>query len=363
MNIQIDRKNLLNALCAVKPGLAVKEIVEQSSSVVFSEGYIHTYNDEVYLCYPYQTEFEGAIIGQELFALLNKASENTLKLIIDEQKLKIKIKGKNFTANLPYEKKVTLPYEEIPKPDKWFDLPDSFCDDIELCLFSISRELMKPLLTCIHCNQNTIESSDDFRITRKTLSNIFFPEELLLPGKSMKALINIQPTKYCKVAGWIWFMNNKNILYSCRIFNTNKAYPDFTPILKVEGGQLVFPDNVLDIIDKAKIFSLDPVSEKHMINVQIKDSTLTISSESHRGTFSEEIRARHRGDNANFRINPEFLKTVLNKISYQCKIDNTRAKFEGNNYEHVIRIMSEKFDQQVNKDSNNNEDTDYGIPF
>lgn len=350
MVTKINRKELWEALLIIQPGLAIKELVEQSTSVVFLANFLHTYNDEIYLSYPYKSDFEGAVGGKELFHLLGKCSnDEELKFSIEKNKLKIK--GKRLQATVPYEKKISLPFEEIPKPDgTWNILPDSFCDDLKLCLFSVSKELLKPLLTCIHCYKDSIESCDDYRFTKRTLDKIFFPDALLLPGKIIKGLIDINPIKFFKVKGWIWFENEEKVQFACRTFETNKKYPDLNPYLTVEGSQMIFPEDTLNIIDRANIFTLDPILQQRTLKVYVKNSTLTISSQSHSGTFSESTRSRHRGNEIHLQVNPEFLKSVLSKISYECKIDNTRMKFEGNGYVHVVRVLSKPLEESPPND-------------
>ena len=45
--MKINKQQFIEALELVKPGLAAKEIIEQSTSFVFRAGQVITYNDEV----------------------------------------------------------------------------------------------------------------------------------------------------------------------------------------------------------------------------------------------------------------------------------------------------------------------------
>ena len=44
--LRVNRQLLLDALMSVTPGLTQKELIEQSSCVVFRNGQVYTFNDE-----------------------------------------------------------------------------------------------------------------------------------------------------------------------------------------------------------------------------------------------------------------------------------------------------------------------------
>jgi hypothetical protein len=52
---------LFVVLKAVEPGLSQRDVVEQSSCFVFKNGYVYTYNTEVFCRHPYRVNFEGAV--------------------------------------------------------------------------------------------------------------------------------------------------------------------------------------------------------------------------------------------------------------------------------------------------------------
>lgn len=337
--MEINRKELLKALIAIKPGLISKETVEQSSCVVFLNNWIHTYNDEIYICYPYDIDLKGAVGGQELFSLLNKVSEETLQLIVKENELLVE--GEKFKSSLNLQTGILLPFGEIEDPEEWNTLPEDFCESLKFCSFSVGKSLEQPILTCIHCNKDKMESADSYRFTRKKWEHLYFKESLLIPGKSIIPLININPVYYSKVNGWVWFKNENDVLLSCRTYNLE--YVDLDKYIEVKGSKIKFPKETIDIIDKASIFSKDPIEGNSNISLVVEKGLLTISSKSHRGTYEEKVRIRHQGNNFQVKINPEFLKSILSKASHSCVVDDTKMKFEEeNSIIHVIRIISKK---------------------
>jgi hypothetical protein len=69
----MKKTDLIKALEAVKPGLANKEMIEQSTSFAFMEDRVVTYNDEISISHPLKgIPIVGAIKADELYAFLSK---------------------------------------------------------------------------------------------------------------------------------------------------------------------------------------------------------------------------------------------------------------------------------------------------
>ena len=68
----MNREELTKALTSVKAGLADKDIVEHSTSFVFTKGVVITYNDEVSVRYPLDLGVEGAVAASPVLAFLGR---------------------------------------------------------------------------------------------------------------------------------------------------------------------------------------------------------------------------------------------------------------------------------------------------
>ena len=83
----MNRKELLGALSAVRPGLANKEVMEQSCSFVFDGGMVCTYNDEIAVSHPVPEGISGAVRASELFSLLSKFPDEEIGVEVTEAEL------------------------------------------------------------------------------------------------------------------------------------------------------------------------------------------------------------------------------------------------------------------------------------
>ena len=72
----INRKKLLKELESVKKGLSAKDLIEQSTTFIFKNQKIVTYNDEIFAMTPTDVEIEGCVKADSLMQLLSKIKDD-----------------------------------------------------------------------------------------------------------------------------------------------------------------------------------------------------------------------------------------------------------------------------------------------
>lgn len=338
--MKVKRAELLEALKKVQPGLAAKEIIEQSQCFVFSEGDLITYNDEIMVSCPCElaNKIEGAVRAEELFAFLSKIKNETVDIVIKENELRVS--SKRAKVGIPFSAEIELPFDELqlPKDDAWVKLPEAFAEGIWKCSTTASRDMTKPVLTCIHLNGNCIESSDDYRITSFVLGGKrkVFPKPILLPAKSARDLARYVPTEYGLTKGWVHFTNEDGIIFSSRVFEDE--YPDINQYLEVDGEAVDIPEGIETVLERAGIFSKAEIAEDESIEVSIGTSSMTVSGEGDHGWFVEEVPIKRKGAVIRFRINPSFFKDLVD-LHPKITVGEDRIRIETENVVHVVSLM------------------------
>src|ERR1700679_2349375 len=89
--VKVNREELLSKLQSVQPGLASREVIQQSSCYCVTGGYIVTFNEEIACRIPsgLPKDFEGAIQATPLLALLQKLEEEFVTFEINDKELKV----------------------------------------------------------------------------------------------------------------------------------------------------------------------------------------------------------------------------------------------------------------------------------
>lgn len=339
--MKTNRQELIDVLKAVKPALASKEIIEQSTSFVFKNNKVSTYNDEIMISHPIDLDLEGAVQAQQFFELLNKCKDEGIE--ITTTKSELKIKGGKFKAGIRLDAEINLPIEEIPMPGKrdWKQLPDEFIKAIQYCLFSAGTDMSKPLLTCIHMFLPLIESTDNMRLTQYTLDTRADKDEphVFLPARAVAELINYPISKYGITKGWVHFKTPEGVVFSCRTMEGE--FPAVKHIIGMKGEPITFPTNMTETLERAEVMSETEITRERIVSIEIHENSITVKSRSKVGWYKEKFRARYSGSRVLFSINARFLMEILKHLR-KAELDSENGqmiKFTGDNFVHVIAVM------------------------
>ena len=334
-DMKIEKEKLIKALEIVKPGLASKEMIEQSTSFAFMGGRVVTYNDEISISHPVEDmDITGAVKADELYKLLGKLKTKTIQLVIKNNEIRLK-SGKAL-AGITLQEEIQLPLEELGDFGEWFPVPALLMEALHFCMFSASVDMSRPVLTCVHVSDSGfVESCNNFRLTRYELGEESPVGDFLIPVSSVKSLVKYSITQLASGQGWIHFKSKDDTIFSCRVFEDK--YPDVSGLLKVKGTKFTFPENVMSVIDKAAIFSKREQFLDETVQVSIMANELKVRSEDIVGWFEEKIDISYEGDDITFAINPTFLKDVLVKKA-PCLLSKDKLKFKGKNWSHVVSL-------------------------
>lgn len=330
--MKINKQNLLIALEIVKPGLASKELIEQSTSFCFISGSVVTYNDRISVSCPVEDlELEGAVNATELYAYIKKVKQDEITAEIEDSE--ILLKAGRSKVGLTLHEEIVLPVKEIGEIKKWKKLPDDFAAGLHLTMGSCSRNMSDPVLTCVHINKDRLEGSDNMRISDYTLISKVPVKAFLLPADTCAQVVKMVPSEIAAGEGWVHFRSPQNgAVLSCRIFE--EEYPDVKQFLDVEGIDITFPKNLPKLIDKAGIFSKRDHTLDETIEIKIESNKLFVSSKSDSGWFKESVRILYKGDDIEFSITPYLLQDIL-KQTFTGVISDNCLLFKGENWNYV----------------------------
>lgn len=323
--------DLLNALEIVKPGLASREIIEQTNAFAFIKGRVVTYNDEISLSHPVEgLDITGAVQAEELYQLLRKIKKEEIEITVTDNE--ISINAGKAKAGLVLQQEIKLPLQEVDTHSEWHKLPAEFTKPLRFAVAACSHDSSQPILKSVHVNQKGyVEGSDNFRVTRYTLAKRMPVKTFLIPATSVKEVIKLNPTEVAEGTGWIHFRTAAGTTLSCRVYE--EVFPDTTPFLKVEGAEINFPKTITDILDRAAVFT------ENDVDVTLKDNRIVISSKSDTGWFKEEANAAYEGEPITFSVVPGLLRDILAETQH-CLYNGNLLKFEGEGWVYVSSVIA-----------------------
>jgi DNA polymerase III sliding clamp (beta) subunit (PCNA family) len=336
--MKIETSKFKKALDIVKPALAGKEIIEQTTSFAFIEGNVVTYNDEICITQPLEgVAIDGVIKAEELYKFLTKVKEKEFDINVTDSE--VVMKAGRAKVGFALNKEILLPLgEEISEKGDWKDLPSTFLQACKFAVASASTDMSDPKLTCIHIvKTGVIEATNNYRLVIWTLGTAIPIPTTLIPATSIREVIKIQPTKVSKGNGWVHFKNESGTVISCRVFD--EKFVNTSAIMKDIGKvkKMVFPDGLLQILEKAEVFTQEQKTDGS-VTIEIKDGKLTVKSESTTAWFKEALPYDGEEQFA-FSITPYLLKDIL-KQTNECSYNKNVLKFEGEQWLYVTGLRS-----------------------
>lgn len=354
--MKVDHKGLLNALESVQPGLAKKEIVEQTNHFVFDGEYIMTFNGEVGVTKHFPTGIEGTVSADKLYPLVKKIPpdpEGEINIVMEEGEILISGKGNKFRSGLKFDPEITLDLQNIKTANekKWKDLPGNFIEAVQFSLASAGTDMSRPLMTCIHFNSELVESNDNYRFSRMFLeTEVFGDDDFVIPASSMQVLVKY-PIKKFQVAytdkskeqpAFIHFQTNSDVVISLSVWpdeyvETEELYNSPTSEIDIS-----FPKTTLDALDRANIFGKGEHALDSEVIIQLMKRKMLISAEDDSGWIKEEMAINYQGkEKIKFAINPSFLIQVIRQFR-EATVSTNMMRFSGSNWDHLIVLYMEE---------------------
>lgn len=337
--MEITKDKLKNALSTLKPGLSKKDGIGESNCFVFNNGYISTFNNELWFNYPMPEIQESFIIGSdEIMQLLDKTKVDTVTLNVTEKLLVLQAgKSKAGFNTIAIEVPVDVSFFENKV---WEKLPTDFQTAIKFAAMSASNDLINPIVQCVSVKSDgTIVGTNNFRLSFWDLGTTIPIKDTLIPADSILKILTINPTSFISDDEWIHFKNDEGVIASCRVLYDN--FPNVTPVLnKIKGGHsILFPDGINNALDKAIIFIEDD-KQAQTVSISYKSNYLSIDSESDsKGFYKERILMDADVSDFNFLIDPSFLKDIL-KRSKKCLLHTEQniISFQDENWTYLAML-------------------------
>lgn len=348
--MKINKLELQQALAIVKPGLASKEVLEQTTSFAFINGRVITYNDELSISHPVKgIDFTGVVKAEELYGLLQRLKKEEIEIELVESELRITC-GR-VKAGLKLATEIILPIEsEIGVIKKWLDIPDpeEFAKHLFFAMNTCSTDMSQLKLTCVNVTEEgMVQASDSFRLIQCKGKPMPVPT-FLIPASLVNEVLKIDP-KQIKLKGpWIHFKNDEGtILSTRRVDDSYVSQEQIDRILENKGSAvLVFPKVIDSMIDRVGQFAKRDFSFDETIDVAIKNGKITLSAEAlQTKSWIKESAAIESEQSLNFSMTPSLFTGIL-KETRQCALskDMKKATFtsKAGSWKYAIMLRGEQ---------------------
>jgi len=331
--MKINRENFLRDLSMVKAGLSPREFIEQSSCLVFQNGQVMTFNDEVACRKEIEgLNFTGAIQANSLFDILEKLEDPELEAT-ENDRGELEFRGKRKKFGITKDAEIFLPIDKVEIPSKWHKLPEEFTEAIKVVQHCVSTDESKFLLTCVHLHPDHVEACDNLQIMRVRFET-GLPKPMLARGTSIAHVADLEMNQIAMTKAWIHFKNEKGLMYSCR--RHNDEYPILDKLIQFEGHPIKLTKGLAAASDRAAIFAMDKSGDP-LVKVTIKPGMVRVMGQGLTGWYKEVKKVTYEGPAMEFVIAPDLLKYISEKYTDAQIIQGKQSKLKvvGGSWEYV----------------------------
>jgi len=316
----INRNDLIEALLKVKPGIANKEFLEQSSHFILNEEEIISYNDEVSISCPFTTKMKCTVDAGLFFKLIDKMEGDDLNLKLEDKKLKIEcgsVKAELIIVEnsniFPYTEKLIDEQNEL----EWEKVPSDFIHAIKMCLFSASSDKTLGTLTCIWFEDDSIFSTDRYRMSWYKL-NGNLNKKFYIEAEFLKGLLNVESDilEFALGKSWCHFSMTDDTIYSVRLIvpestlSIKEKFEQFQPALET-----ALSDDFLKAVETVSLISQNVEEQSQYVEIEFSKDNILVYSESEKGTIQKTVKSIFNTKTPfSISVSPTYLCQALSNI-------------------------------------------------
>jgi len=333
--MKFNRNQLLETITLVMPGIDKREIIEQMGHIMFTGSEIITYNDQISIAVPLQTDFSCSVKADTLFKILTRLKTETVGLMTTKTELRIITKGTKAGISIIVEDDladiIKKLHTDISK-NKWSKLPNNFLTGLSLCAFAASSSEEDQTMTCIKCENDLIECGDKTRVSRYHLKEKV--SKFLIKAGIVKELVKFEVDKYLRSPSWIHFKTQDEVIFSCR--RIIGEFIDYDNAFENKKGiKFELPSNIKEILNLVSIVTDYDEKVDKAVKLKLENNTLTCRSQTETGWITKTTKINYKGKSIEMTLNPTMFSAVLDKAS-TIFVNNERVLFESGDFKHII---------------------------
>ena len=337
--MEIKKEEMLRALNTVKSGLANKTMLAQMEAIMFTGTDIITYNDQICVLCPFETDFEAAINHKDLLKVVNKISTETFDMTLNENEVRIKAKGTKAGFNVVLEDEISEKLNgliaQIPNAEnglEWHDLPSEFMKGALLCLPAASTDQSQGVLTCLYTNGKDLLCSDNQRVSWYEMSEDL-GAEFFNKATVLKEISQFDFKKFFVSDSWVNFITDNDVIFSVRLIKGKpidyykKVFDGFSG-----GKSIELPEGLREIIEGASVMAAEDDST---VWISFKDGKVSSGTQSNRGWIEKDLEIKYDSEATEFTVDASSLLQILG-MPLKAVVGDKKSYFECENFKHVL---------------------------
>lgn len=330
---QVRTSDFRKQLEAAAAGLSSIKVFDQAMCFIFTDGFITTFNDEVYAKVPTGLNVTGAVNGNALLRLVKAIDQGAVT--VQEGDGELLVIGKNERSGILLEKEITLPLDKIEQPKKWVRVSERFTEAIRGAVeCAKTSHLSKFALTCVHIHPDRIEGCDNTHAIRFKLKTPI-KKSILIRALSAARAAAHEIKEISVTTGWCHFKTVSNVIIGCKTHADD--YIKMDNVLTGKGKKLAFPKDLIKAVMRAEIFTSED-QDRNYVHVSLKPGSVRIRGEGVSGWHEKQSKLDYDGPEITIKVIPDLFVKLI-KTHDECELlTEDRLLFRGNGFAYVLCV-------------------------
>ncbi len=345
----MERLKLVDALKKVMPGIGEKEtLLEGTSSFMFDNEWIKTFNDTISVSYPFKTDIKCLVKAQEFFKILSKMENDEVTMIVEGEKLLITSGNTSLKMVITDSSNLTSLVDNLSlESSQWGKLPENFTTGLKSCTIFAATNKAYESLCSISVGKDGIISSDNFRAGWFHI-DVDMEEEFILPIDAVKNLVQIENLiEYSQNTAWAQFRNKEGLYFSVRKISTDfprdaiKGFLDFSFVKDSE--EYSFPEKIKSAVERAAILSSVNSDGREYIEMLLdKKNNLIIKGSKQFGEIEDKIAPDEKWKfpkDLILKIDPRYFGDMLSIHNKFYVRDDKYILMRNGNFDSIVALF------------------------
>lgn len=317
----MDRKQLLDALSVVRPALATASLIPSLTHLMFRDGEILAFNDQIGISAPCGADFTGCVPGVTLLGVLSASKAKDVEFISGEDEVAIKAGGARVKLGVMPVGSFLFAMPTPPDGVRGVVVDESFIDGLRGCLRSVSPDTSVPDqlgVTIIPAKgKSSLFSINGISIS-SAAAEVGLRKRCVLPAAFCEQVVRLaagdrKAKMYVDDIGALLTLSS-----GVRVFAKLVEVPrpldfvaKFTEIVpgNFDEAAIEVPVALRLAVERALVVS-DPGGERSYSSVTVKDGVLTLLTKSGRGEVRDRIKVAGHSD-VSVLVDVQWIKTGL----------------------------------------------------
>lgn len=342
---RVNREELLSILESLRPGLATKEILEQSNCIAFQDGWAYTFNDEKACFHKLDLGIEGAVPATPLIDLVRKLPDDEIE--VGMKGGEFYIRAKKGSSGVKLDETIFLPIDELERPKKkdWFELPEEFAAAVVMAESCVAHNEHDFALSSVHVTSTFVEASDNHQAARYFV-HIPIEEDFLVRHGNLREIVGLGVSECALTPAWVHFRDRHGLRVSCRRYIEEYVEEmEVTMSTKRAGKKIVLPSTLIEKTELANIFSKQAITgDKDEILVHLRPGKATVKGIGSLGWYKGDCKMEYDGEEVKFQMAPSMLASLVKQYK-ACKLCEDCLMVTGSNFKYLSSIATKTEDE------------------